>query len=426
MAAKSNKMKTLLRAIALASLVASNLFAQTTKKTGDKMSRARTKNAKEQKGDTMNTANNEAKAFGARAVISFLAISLFTLTALFCAQTGNAANDAPQKETTAMMNNTALSSRQQAIAEIAAFTATGDMAGLTAALNTGLDNGLTINEIKEILVQMYAYTGFPRSLNALSALMETLKTRAAKGVKDKAGAEGKPLAKDTDKWAYGTKVQIELTGREPKGGALDFAPVINQYLKEHLFADIFARGVLTYQEREIATIAALSSLSGVDSQRNAHIAIGKNTGLTDGQIDAIQSPVQTKVKAIDAIFARGEVNPYGKYFTGQTYLSRLSEGGDILNAPIGNVTFEPCARTNWHSHSGGQILLVTAGEGRFQEKGKAVQILKKGDVVHIAPDAVHWHGAAPDSWMSHLAITNGKTEWLEPVTDTQYKKESTK
>ncbi|MDR0528251.1 MAG: carboxymuconolactone decarboxylase family protein [Zoogloeaceae bacterium] len=372
----------------------------------------------------MNTANNEAKVFGARAAISLLTISLFMIAALFYAQIGSAANDAPQKETTAMMNNTALSLRQQAVVEIAAFAATGDMAGLTAALNTGLDNGLTINEIKEILVQMYAYTGFPRSLNALSALMETLKTRAAKGVKDKAGAEGKPLAKDTDKWAYGNKVQIELTGREVKGGVMAFAPAIDAFLKEHLFADVFARGVLTWQEREIATIAALSSLSGVDPQRNAHIAIGKNTGLTDTQIKAIQSLVQTKVKVIDAIFARGEVNPYGKYFTGQTYLSMLSEGGDILNAPIGNVTFEPCARTNWHSHSGGQILLVTAGEGRFQEKGKAVQILKKGDVVHIAPDAVHWHGAAPDSWMSHLAITNGKTEWLEPVTDTHYREEA--
>lgn len=132
-----------------------------------------------------------------------------------------------------------------------------------------------------------------------------------------------------------------------------------------------------------------------------------------------------KEKNIDTIFAMGEKNPYGKFFTGQTYLNMLSANDTVFNAPIGNVTFEPGARTNWHKHSGGQILLVLAGEGRYQERGKDVQILHKGDVVRIAPEAEHWHGAAPESWFTHISVeTNvpaNKAQWLEPVTDAEYK-----
>lgn len=132
-----------------------------------------------------------------------------------------------------------------------------------------------------------------------------------------------------------------------------------------------------------------------------------------------------KKSPIDTVFAQGDVNPYSKYFTGTTYLTMLSQGGDEFNAPIGNVTFELGARTNWHKHAGGQILLVLNGEGRYQEKGKEIQILRKGDVVRIAPDVVHWHGAAPDCWFVHISVeTNpqkGPAVWLDPVTDEEYK-----
>ena len=124
-------------------------------------------------------------------------------------------------------------------------------------------------------------------------------------------------------------------------------------------------------------------------------------------------------------FKKGDINPYNKFFTGTTYLTRLSENDSIWNSSIANVTFEPKARTNWHKHSGGQILLVTAGEGRYQEKGKQIQILEKGDVVRIPLNVEHWHGAAPDSWFSHISIEtnlpNNETTWLEPVSDKEYK-----
>ncbi len=124
-------------------------------------------------------------------------------------------------------------------------------------------------------------------------------------------------------------------------------------------------------------------------------------------------------------FAKGELNPYNKFFTGTTHLQMLVTKDDVWNSSIGNVTFDKGARTNWHKHSGGQILLVTAGTGRYQEKGKEIQILKKGDVVKIPPNVEHWHGAAPDSEFAHISIESNlpdnQTTWLEPVTDLEYK-----
>lgn len=132
-----------------------------------------------------------------------------------------------------------------------------------------------------------------------------------------------------------------------------------------------------------------------------------------------------EVKApIDTVFAQGPSNPYGKFFTGQSYLTMLSENDKTFNAPIGNVTFEPKARTFWHKHSGGQILLVISGEGRYQERGQSVCIIKKGDVVRIAPNVEHWHGGGIDTWMTHISVEtnvpNNKTTWLEPVSDKDF------
>lgn len=133
----------------------------------------------------------------------------------------------------------------------------------------------------------------------------------------------------------------------------------------------------------------------------------------------------TMAKELEQPFAKGEPNPYGKFFTGTTHLQRLVEKDDIWNSSIANVTFDKGARTNWHKHSGGQILLVTAGEGRYQEKGKEIQILKKGDVVKIQPNVEHWHGATPDSDFAHISIEpnlpNNRTTWLDSVTDKEYK-----
>ena len=122
------------------------------------------------------------------------------------------------------------------------------------------------------------------------------------------------------------------------------------------------------------------------------------------------------------IFPLGEKNEaFAKYFIGQSYLSMLTNKG----VSIANVTFEPRCRNNWHiHHGGGQILLVMAGEGYYQEWGKRAQLLKAGDVVNIPPEVKHWHGATKDSWFVHLAVEvpseNGSNEWLEAVDDDTY------
>lgn len=136
---------------------------------------------------------------------------------------------------------------------------------------------------------------------------------------------------------------------------------------------------------------------------------------------------QTKAP-IDTVFAQGQINPYGKFFTGQSYLTMLSENDSTFYAPIGNVTFEPKTRTFWHKHSGGQILLVISGEGRYQERGQKVRIIKKGDVVRIAPNVEHWHGGGINTWMTHISVEtnvpNNKSEWLEPVGDKDFASEA--
>lgn len=136
---------------------------------------------------------------------------------------------------------------------------------------------------------------------------------------------------------------------------------------------------------------------------------------------------EMKKSEIDTIFKQGEPNPYSEFFTGQTYLTRLSAYDNVWRSSIANVTFEPGARTHWHKHSGGQILLVLGGKGFYQEKGKERRILNKGDIVRIPIDTEHWHGAAPDSWLTHISIeTNGEnnqTTWLNPVSEKDYKEE---
>ncbi|WP_319579666.1 cupin domain-containing protein [uncultured Methanospirillum sp.] len=111
-------------------------------------------------------------------------------------------------------------------------------------------------------------------------------------------------------------------------------------------------------------------------------------------------------------------------FIGPVWLEILVSSDTIFNCPIYNVTFEPGTRNNWHKHPGGQILLVTNGNGYYQEEGKPVQTLKTGDVISIHPDVKHWHGATPDSWFTHLAISTnpqkGEAQWLEPVPDDEY------
>lgn len=194
-----------------------------------------------------------------------------------------------------MNKNQILSGKQQGIIPIAAFTAKGDLEKLKVSLNEGLDDGLTVNEIKEILVQLYAYTGFPRSLNGIGTFMGVLEERQKKGIKDVAGREASPLPANKSSVELGTDIQTKLLGKPVSGAIYTFAPAIDQFLKGHLFGDIFGRNNLDFQSREIATISALASMDGVNPQLQAHFNVGLNTGLTESQMKNLISVLSAKV-----------------------------------------------------------------------------------------------------------------------------------
>lgn len=199
-----------------------------------------------------------------------------------------------------------LDARGQSIAKISALTATGDLEHLRSALIAGLDSGLTINEIKEILVQMYAYSGFPRSLNGLSTFMSVIEERKRAGVADSEGRMSTPISAG-DKYERGRKTLETLTGQpqsKPASGFGEFSPTIDRFLKEHLFADIFDSDVLSYQQRELATISALASMQNLLPQLEAHISIGMNTGLTERELTQVFDLIERDISKEQAETAR--------------------------------------------------------------------------------------------------------------------------
>ena len=195
-----------------------------------------------------------------------------------------------------------LSACQQAIPLIAAAMARSDMVQLNASLHRGLDAGLTVNEAKEVLVQLYAYAGFPRSLNALGELLKVVEDRRALGIEDAPGREPSGAIPTGDALiAIGTENQTSISGAPVKNVVTDFAPVINQFLQAHLFGDIFERDNLDWQSRELATVGALAAMPGVEAQLRSHIAASRRVGLTVSQL---QQLVQVLAEHSDADAAR--------------------------------------------------------------------------------------------------------------------------
>lgn len=188
-----------------------------------------------------------------------------------------------------------LTPHQRSIIPIAAFTATGDLDNLKIALNEGLDSKLTINEIKEVLIHSYAYAGFPRSLNGINTFIAVLDEREKKGIKDEIGREASPISTDINKNEYGEKVRTSLTGVRPVPAYAKFAPPIDIFLKEHLFADLFARDNLDYLNRELATISILAGLGNVNAQLRSHMNITMNLGATPEQMNDFISVLNSKV-----------------------------------------------------------------------------------------------------------------------------------
>jgi 4-carboxymuconolactone decarboxylase len=222
-------------------------------------------------------------------------VTVFSILILFSLLVLTLAIDS---EGNTMEKHHALDQRQQSIIPIAAFTAEGDIKRLNPALNQGLDAGLTVNEIKEVLVHLYAYTGFPRSLNALSAFMAVVDERKAKGIEDAMGKEATPVPSDLNKDEYGAQMRAKLAGLEKDISGAKwqlFSPAMDTFLKEHLFADLFVRDVISHQDRELATIAALANMKGTEGQLRFHLGAAMNTGLTETQMKDFISVLKVKV-----------------------------------------------------------------------------------------------------------------------------------
>ncbi len=348
-----------------------------------------------------------------------------------------------------LSDNKSLSEKEKSIVIISSFTAKGDLPQLKTALHDGLNAGLTVNETKEALIQLYAYTGFPRSLNALNTFMAVLKERKAKGINDPEGTAAAPLPKKKTKLQFGTEMQTKLIGQPIKGAVYEFAPTIDQFLKEHLFGDIFGRNNLDWKTRELVTIAALAALGNVEGQLRSHFNVGMYNGLTEPQLVQLVSIIHTKIGAVegnaaneilqnvlgkistanvatkihtDTIFATGQ-KITNNNFVGTAYLHQMVTTDSLNKVQVGNVTFAPGARSNWHYHPAGQILLITGGTGYYQEKGSTKKIIRKGDVINCPPNILHWHGASATEELIQIAITNtekGTVVWLGAVTEEEY------
>lgn len=239
-------------------------------------------------------------------------------------------------------------------------------------------------------------------------------------------------------------------GRDALG---EFAPKFAELNDDVLFGEVWSREKeLSPRDRSLVTVTALMAQGLCDSSFEHHLRTAKANGITKNEIAEILTHAafyagwpkawaafrmakeiwsegacdDEKQKHADSmVFPIGEPNTgFAKYFIGQSYLAPLSTS----QVGIFNVTFEPRCRNNWHIHKaekgGGQILVCVAGKGYYQEWGKPAQLLMPGDTVNIAPGVKHWHGAAKDSWFSHLAIEvpgeGTSNEWCEPVTDEEY------
>jgi len=313
-----------------------------------------------------------------------------------------------------------LTERQKGLAACACLMAQGDLNRLEPAVKSALDNGVTINELKEAFSQLYAYTGFPRSLNALGVLSKVLQSNP-----DSKWQEGKPWTRpaewDDARMAYelGVKNQTQLSGHPFN---YDFCPQDDHYLKSHLFGDIFAGDQLSAADREIVTVAALSGLEGVAPQLAAHKRGAVNMGNSQQLVDELCAWLGTEGYTLHSAWPKGNPNTaFAKYFVGNSYLADMGGG-------VHNVTFEPGCRNNWHiHHKSVQMLVCVAGRGWYQEWGKEPVEMTPGTVIAVPEGVKHWHGAAKDSWFQHLAYNKdvqegASNEWLEPVSDEDYGK----
>ncbi|EID84372.1 hypothetical protein MSI_21570 [Treponema sp. JC4] len=401
--------------------------------------------------------------------VSFLTIGIIFASCSASGKKSDTNNNISKGEHTMENTNTKFDVRESAITKIAGLGAAGNLEKLSLEMEEALvSKTLSQNEIGEICLQLYAYAGFPKSLNAQNTLASVVK-KLDEGKTAYEKGETPAEVPTNDRYDLGREVINKIFGmnaKQSRPASSSYEETSDIFLKEHLFSDITLRGVLSINDRELATASMLAAIGNVNPQLGAHIAGTLHTGTSAHDLRSCWIPLlsqtislktaknaesvlnaviaQTGVNLPDSVkvlykmteeefsaanvFGKGVPNAmFAKYFIGESFLNPLTDfqHGEF---PLFNVTFEPGCRNNWHIHKstkgGGQILICTAGEGWYQEEGKEPVSLVPGSVIVIKANTKHWHGAKKDSWFSHISLEipgeNCSNEWLESVTDEVY------
>ncbi|WP_132269075.1 carboxymuconolactone decarboxylase family protein [Novosphingobium sp. PhB57] len=333
-----------------------------------------------------------------------------------------------------------LTPRDRSIVTLSVLIATGKTAQMTGHLGRGLDNGIKPSEVAGMVTQLAFYTGWP---NAVSALNEVEKVFAGRDVDLRSLATMPPAT-------------APLSSSDPARAAAvnrtlgPIAPKLAQLTNDVVFADLWRRTDLSPRDRSLVTIAALSA-GGDGDQLAFHVQRGLENGLTQPQIvEALTHlafyagwpKANAAIGVAGKVFARQEVATMSEvqvirpgqepkagpadYFTGSVSVASPFKGTGAARLGGATVTFQPGAHTNWHTHPLGQLLIVTAGHGWVQVEGEAAKPIATGDTVFISPGVKHWHGAARNSVMTHVAVSEARdgtsVTWLEPVADDLYNK----
>ena len=326
-----------------------------------------------------------------------------------------------------------LAKRDRSLVTITTLIATGRTGPLQGHAGRALDNGVTPRQLSGLVTHLAFYCGWPSAVAALEPLDALFKARGIDTVTLKDARGLLPTPADDAQRAAAVKAALAGT-----------APALADLTNDVLFADLWRNPALSPRDRSLVTVAALAA-TGASDQLDFHLGLAQRNGLSRAELaEAIthlafyagwpkaMAAVGQLAKADGAddapadpliAFRPGQEPTRGPAdrFTGVVTVTSPFKGNRGSQLAGATVRFEPGARSNWHSHASGQLLVVTQGEGRVQNDGGPVRILRPGDVVWTAPGVRHWHGAAPNAAMTHVALSEGgAVTWMEPVADVTY------
>ncbi|MER8483847.1 carboxymuconolactone decarboxylase family protein [Mesorhizobium sp. M1322] len=338
-----------------------------------------------------------------------------------------------------------LKPRDRSIVTVSALIASGRIAQVGGHVGRALDNGVTPSEIGEIITHLAFYSGWP---NAISAVNETKEVFDKRGIEPVAAEAGQPLELDPASEAARAASVDTSTG--------PVVPALAEYTNRVLFGDLWRRPQISARDRSLVTIAGLIAM-GKAEQLPFHASRGMDNGLTRTEVAEVPTHLayyagwpnaMSAVPVLRAVFEAREAAAPGKAetrasaltvqrydpeaaaagspenFTGSVRVESRFQAEEPARVGGATVSFEPGARTAWHTHPLGQTLIVTSGCGWVQIEGGPIKEVRPGDVVNIPPNVRHWHGASKGASMTHVAVAeslNGSAvTWMEQVTDDQY------